>query len=72
MRRLRSPAYKKNKKGSNVTGKENAWIKGRGINKRNDESIKKVMNSEDNEGGLKRKIRLPLEEISMGKEVGKK
>ena len=55
-----------------MTGKENAWIEGRGINKRNDESTKKVMNSEVNEGGLKRKIRLPLDEISMGEEVGKK
>ena len=55
-----------------MTGKENAWIEGRGINERNDESTKKVMNPEDIEGGLKRKIRLPLEEISMGEEVGKK
>ena len=72
MRRLRSPVQRKNKKGSNVTGKENAWTEGRGINKRNDESTKNVVNPEDIEGGLKRKIRLPLEEISMGEEVGKK
>ena len=55
-----------------MTGKENAWKKVRGINKRNDESTKKLMNSEDNKGGLKRKIHLPLEEILMGEEVGKK
>ena len=72
MRRSRSPTQKKNKKGSNVTGKENAWTEGWGINKRNDEPTKKVMNSEVNEGSLKRKIRLPLDEISMGEEVGKK
>nr|POE61200.1 hypothetical protein CFP56_34361 [Quercus suber] len=63
MRRLKSPVQKKNKKRSNLTGKENAWKEVRGINKMNNESIKKVMNSEDNEGGLKQKIRLPLEEI---------
>ena len=72
MRRSRSPTQKKNKKGSNVTGKENAWTEGWGINKRNDEPTKKVMNSKVNEGSLKRKIRLPLDEISMGEEVGKK
>ncbi|KAK9998771.1 hypothetical protein SO802_018374 [Lithocarpus litseifolius] len=72
MRRLKSPVQKKNKKGSNVTEKENAWKEVRGINKTNDTSTKKVTNSQDNEGGLKRKVRLPLEEIRMEEEVGKK
>ena len=72
MRKSRSPTQKKNKKGSNVTGKENAWPEGWGKNKRTDEPTKKVMNSEINEGSLKRKIRLPLDEILMREEVGKK
>ena len=72
MRKSRSPTQKKNKIGSNVTGKENAWREGWGKNKRTDEPTKKVMNSESNEGSLKRKIRLPLDEILMREEVGKK
>ena len=52
-KKLRSPAQKKNKKESNVTGKENAWKGARVMNKRDEELTNKVMSSEDNEVGLK-------------------
>ena len=42
-------------------GKENAWKGAQVMNKRDEELTDKVMNSEDNEVGLKRKIRAPLE-----------
>ena len=55
-----------------MTRKENAWKGARVMNKWDEEFTNKVMSSEDNEVGLKRKICVPLEEISMGEEVGKK
>ncbi|KAK7828558.1 hypothetical protein CFP56_030115 [Quercus suber] len=47
IRKLRSPAQKKNKKERNVTGKENAWHGAPVINKRGEEHTDKV-----NEAGL--------------------
>lgn len=55
-----------------MTGKENAWHGAWVMNKQDEELTDKVMSFEDNEVGLKRKIRVPLEEILMGAKVGKK
>lgn len=55
-----------------MTGKENAWNGAWVMNKCEEELTNKVMSSEDKKVGLKRKVCVPLEEILMGEEMGKK